>query len=81
MSKANKGKKHLEKSMIQKSLSSFIEIPTVALDEDGVFQLVYPHRFLNYKLSNWHTECNRLYKQNKIKVKLENKIKQIKGGY
>lgn len=44
------------------------EIPTVAQDENGVYQLVYPHQFKNYKLSPWHTACRQLHIRNYRKI-------------
>lgn len=71
ISKANKGKLK-------------IQIPTVALDENGVMQLVYHKAFTNKsKLSNWHNSCAQLYKRNyknKARIEyLENKLELTKG--
>jgi len=66
--KSNLGKKHKEETKLKMSLSrkhvNKIEIPTVAQDENGVYQLVYSHAFLNYKLSPWHTACKQLARRN-----------------
>lgn len=60
-------KKHLSKINLGKV---YKQIPTVAQDQNGVFQLVYPHRFFNYKKSPWHRCCSRLYRKiNEVGIK------------
>lgn len=70
----NKGIPMSEQQKLKISKAHIKEIPTVALDENGVYQLVYPKQFKNYKLSPWHTACRKLH----LQISYRNSNAQVK---